>query len=110
MRKALEELMDAVECAIKSGDWKVDGACDPDSAIVSAKKALEQSSKNKGPSLDDLLNGVPYGKIYSIWVYLTKEQKYKAQEGCWYMDEFDVDLYAENLEKAIRKLNHVPRP
>ena len=42
MRKALEELLDLVESAIKSGDWKVDGACDPDSVIVSAKKALEQ--------------------------------------------------------------------
>ena len=46
MRKALEELLDVVESAIRSGDWKVDGACDPDSAIASAKKALAQPEQN----------------------------------------------------------------
>lgn len=44
-KKALIKLLDVVEAAIKSGDWKVDGACDPDSAIASAKKALEQQEK-----------------------------------------------------------------
>lgn len=40
MRDELKDLLEAVEAAIASGDWKVDGACDPDAVIQRAKKAL----------------------------------------------------------------------
>ena len=40
MKEALKDLLEAMEAAIKAGDWKVDGACDPDSAIQRARKAL----------------------------------------------------------------------
>ena len=39
-RKALEDLIEAVEAAINAGDWKVDGACDPTLALIRAKEAL----------------------------------------------------------------------
>ena len=42
LRKAAEDLLEGVEAAIKAGDWKVDGACDPDSAIVRLRQALTQ--------------------------------------------------------------------
>jgi len=42
MKEALKELLEAVEAAIQAGDWKVDGACDPDKAISRARKALAQ--------------------------------------------------------------------
>lgn len=42
LRKAAEDLLEGVEAAIKAGDWKVDGACDPDSAIVRLRQALAQ--------------------------------------------------------------------
>ena len=38
--EALKELLEIVEQAIASGDWKVDGACDPDIEIYRAKKIL----------------------------------------------------------------------
>jgi hypothetical protein len=41
-QEALKELLEAVEEAIQSGDWKVDGACDPDSVIRRSKEALAQ--------------------------------------------------------------------
>ena len=41
-QEALKELLEAVEEAIQAGDWKVDGACDPDLAIRRAKQALAQ--------------------------------------------------------------------
>lgn len=40
-RESLIELLSIIEDAIKSGDWKVDGACDPDMAIQRAKKTLK---------------------------------------------------------------------
>ncbi len=42
VNEALIDLLDAVETAIKAGDWKVDGACDPDLAIRRAKQSLAQ--------------------------------------------------------------------
>ena len=39
---ALEELLEVVNAAIKSGDWKVDGACDPDLAIRYAEQELKK--------------------------------------------------------------------
>jgi hypothetical protein len=41
-REALVDLLEAVDAAISSGDWKVDGACDPDAAIQRARDALAQ--------------------------------------------------------------------
>ena len=45
LRKAAEDLLEGVEAAIKAGDWKVDGACDPDLAIVRLRQALAQEEK-----------------------------------------------------------------
>jgi len=42
MRDELKNLLEAVEAAIASGDWKVDGTCDPDAVIQRAKKAIEK--------------------------------------------------------------------
>lgn len=51
-RKALQYLLETVEAAIKSGDWKVDGACDPDLAIRIARVALEQPGPVQVSALD----------------------------------------------------------
>ena len=42
MREELKDLLEAVETAIASGDWKVDGAYDPDAAIQRARNVLSQ--------------------------------------------------------------------
>ena len=39
----IKELVDVIQEAIKNGDWKVDGACDPDSIINTAIKFLKES-------------------------------------------------------------------
>lgn len=40
--EALKELLEIVEHAIIVGDWKVDGACDPEMIINACEEALEQ--------------------------------------------------------------------
>jgi hypothetical protein len=40
--EALMDLLEAVDLAIYSGDWRVDGACDPDVAIQRAREVLAQ--------------------------------------------------------------------
>lgn len=43
MIEIIEELVDSIEQAIKSGDWVVDGACDPTAVLVRAKKAIQDN-------------------------------------------------------------------
>jgi len=40
LAKLLRELSEVCRAAIKAGDWKVDGACDPDSLLSRADAAL----------------------------------------------------------------------
>lgn len=57
MREELKDLLEAVEAAIASDDWKVDGACDPDLVIQRAKKAIRETELIKeklADSLEDL--------------------------------------------------------
>lgn len=41
-KELLQEALNAMLAAIKSGDWKVDGACDPDWVIEAIKARLVQ--------------------------------------------------------------------
>lgn len=71
-QEAFKDLLDAVEAAIQAGDWKVDGACDPDLAIRRAKEALAQTQEP-----DDLtiayMAGVHDGKkTQRTWVKLMR--------------------------------------
>ena len=47
-RELLQQALDMINAAIKSGDWKVDGACDPDSLIrgLKAELALDRKADN----------------------------------------------------------------
>ena len=49
---ALARLLETVEQAIESGDWKVDGTCDPDATITYAKHVL-QSDGWRQNSIDE---------------------------------------------------------
>lgn len=42
--EALVDLLDCIETAIKAGDWKVDGACDPDAALDRARRAIAKAT------------------------------------------------------------------
>ena len=41
-RELLQEALELMEVAIRSGDWKVDGACDPDMLFNSIRTRLAQ--------------------------------------------------------------------
>jgi hypothetical protein len=41
-RELLQEALELMEVAIKAGDWKVDGACDPDMLFNSIRTRLAQ--------------------------------------------------------------------
>jgi len=47
-RELLQQALDMINTAISSGDWKVDGACDPDSLIrgLKAELALDRKADN----------------------------------------------------------------
>jgi hypothetical protein len=41
--ESVRELCEAMESAIKAGDWKVDGACDPELALRRAELAIKKA-------------------------------------------------------------------
>lgn len=43
----IANLLEIMQEAIKSGDWKVDGACDPDWAMLQAEYVLRSSGWTK---------------------------------------------------------------
>lgn len=45
--KCLAYFLTTVEQAIKSGDWKVDGACDPDTAMKWAEHFLTDAGYHR---------------------------------------------------------------
>lgn len=39
------------------------------------------------------------------WVGLTDKEKYEAEEGCSFMDDFDRSIYADNIEAKLKEKN-----
>jgi hypothetical protein len=57
LREAASGLLSAVESAIESGDWKVDGACDPTVEIIRLKNILAKPlSEWQGLTTEDKWN------------------------------------------------------
>src|SRR5690606_13228670 len=47
LAKLLRELSEVCRAAIKAGDWKVDGACDPDSLLSRADAAIDEAMEKE---------------------------------------------------------------
>lgn len=45
--EVMKQALKAMEAAIKAGDWIVDGACDPDMALVALRQAIEQAEQKE---------------------------------------------------------------
>ena len=43
--EAMKLALEAMESAIKAGDWVVDGACDPDMALVALRQAIAKAER-----------------------------------------------------------------
>ena len=79
LRKAAEDLLEGVEAAIKAGDWKVDGACDPDSAIVRLRQALAQPEQEPIGYIDGMHGGyMVFTPLNPAAVYLNGTALYTA--------------------------------
>ncbi len=86
MIEVLKQALEVIETAIKAGDWKVDGACDPDNVIHGLRQAiagLESQEQNFCPRCGKRTNDIhtctppqrseSSGKP-SAWVGLTNEE------------------------------------
>ena len=58
--EVLAEALECMEAAIKSGDWKVDGACDPTMTIERMKHALEA----KDETAQQRMNKLPFNDSF----------------------------------------------
>jgi hypothetical protein len=44
---AMKQALEVIEAAIESGDWQIDGACDPSMAIHSLHEAIAEAEKQE---------------------------------------------------------------
>jgi len=44
-KELMQDVLDTMEAAIKAGDWKVDGACDPDYVLEALRARLAQPNE-----------------------------------------------------------------
>ena len=91
-RKALEDLIEAVEAAINAGDWKVDGACDPTLVLIRAKESLAQ------PDQDEVdIRSRLYQRIHELETQLAREEQ---EPVALQYPQKDIDWQREQQIKA----------
>ena len=54
--EVLRDLSEVCRAAIKAGDWKVDGACDPDSLLRHADAAIAALSSQQPAAVDEVFS------------------------------------------------------
>jgi hypothetical protein len=55
MIEVIKDLIECMESAIKAGDWKVDGACDPSLAIERGRQAIAEMEQKKLAELEEVM-------------------------------------------------------
>ena len=82
-QKALKELLEAVEAAIQAGDWKVDGACDPDSVIKRSKEALAEHAMREVQRLGQEIEQEPMAWQWLGSAHFRKKLPKNADVTAW---------------------------
>jgi hypothetical protein len=82
-RELMQQALDVIIAAIKSGDWKVDGACDPDFVINALRTALAQ------PEPEPVAWGVPNTRPTEKAQFMMLLH---SPDGCQYPEQL-VPLY-----------------
>ena len=116
-QEALKELLETVEAAIQAGDWKVDGACDPDLIIRRSKIALAQTQEpvawlstdsigERHLCFDKPLDNDPVQPLFTTppqrtWVglTLTDREQLRDQFEDWNYPAILVDVISDKLKE-----------
>jgi len=77
-QEALKELLETVEEAIQAGDWKVDGACDPDLVIRRSKEALAQPAQQEPVAWPCLIHSADFSENTITLVMQCEDYKVTA--------------------------------
>jgi hypothetical protein len=80
MIEVIKDLIECMESAIKAGDWKVDGACDPSLAIESGRQAIAELEKQEPVAwIDaDILKKMDFDRntyMAKVWSISLKDKK-----------------------------------
>jgi hypothetical protein len=76
--EAMKQALEAIEAAIEAGDWKVDGACDPDMAIHSLRQAISEAKWE--PKIFRQYS--PSGDLISIKIQRAKDGELEVIHPC----------------------------
>ena len=117
--EAMKQALEVIEAAIKAGDWKVDGACDPDMAIHALRQAIEQAEKQEpvawNSGVPPLYPEINDGETISVEYLETTPQPQREWVG---LTQEDIDIafddtqegggfneFARAIEQTLRRKN-----
>ena len=72
MIEAMKQALEVIETAIKAGDWKVDGACDPDNVIHGLRQAIREHAMYEVQRLGQEIEQEPEAWRYGALLYHDK--------------------------------------
>jgi hypothetical protein len=117
MIEVLKQALEVIETAIKAGDWKVDGACDPDNVIHGLRQAIREHAMYEVQRLGQEIEQEPVadhfagaGKMMPVAIdALVKEEMSHYYDG-HYVDSSDAKNQLLSFAHRVAKLyNHPPQ-
>jgi hypothetical protein len=103
MIEVLKQALNVIEAAIKAGDWKVDGACDPDNVIHGLRQAIAELESQE-PVIDkSAATRIATSLGWSpqrTWVGLTDEEMMDAI----YVDDTPMER-GRRVEAKLKEKN-----
>jgi hypothetical protein len=96
-KELMQDVLDTMEAAIKAGDWKVDGACDPDWVLNALRARLSQCERCGEVNPAEIHTCTPKRE----WQGLTDAEAENIIDDCW----DDPDMFIEAIEHVLRRKN-----
>ena len=100
-RELMQDALDVIIAAIKSGDWKVDGACDPDFVINALRARLATCDRCGKVNPAELHTCTPPQRE---WVGLTEQEHTELAIECGCLSA-DWVFYGAAVERKLKDKN-----
>ena len=103
----IADLVDCINSAIKAGDWKVDGPCDPDSILKRARLMIEKNESGENIILTK--DNIEVGKKYK-WKCGNERLIYIGKAPDWYqfvLEEKPNKLWCEVHDEDLHMLEEI---
>ena len=100
--EAMKQALEVIEAAIESGDWQIDGACDPSMAIHSLYEAIAEAEKQEPVAF---VSGYYGGQCVILPIY--KDKLFSPGTALYTAPVHAIDISQERVDETA-KHRHEP--